>query len=98
MGAEEPPIDELMAKQSATDRLFRLSEGRCPIHGLDMTQVEPGGIVGCPRKDCSIRAVMDFEIDEEEFRVLSCTLLSEWQFIIDGGEVSQLSIEELIGN
>ena len=29
-----------MAKQSPADRLFRLSEGRCPVHGYWMPQVD----------------------------------------------------------
>ncbi|WP_455233591.1 hypothetical protein [Geopseudomonas aromaticivorans] len=50
-----------MAKQSAKDRAFRLSEGRCPIHGVSMPQIGLTGegdqqraLVGCPRKDCEI--------------------------------------------
>jgi len=52
-----------MAKQSKQDRLRRLNRGRCPVHGVLMTQVDdwfPDGdgdrytIVGCPRKDCEI--------------------------------------------
>jgi len=29
-----------MAKQSIADRLLRLSEGRCPIHGIDMMPID----------------------------------------------------------
>jgi hypothetical protein len=52
-------------KQSPTDRLHRLHQGRCPVHGISMPQVdswyypEAGRaytVVGCPREDCSIRA------------------------------------------
>ncbi len=53
-------------KQSSTERLNRLHEGRCPIHGLAMNQVdrwyypkerEPYTIVGCGRGDCEVRAM-----------------------------------------
>ena len=56
-------------KQTKQDRLKRLSEGRCPIHGLTMYQIDneqillPCGhykysraIVECSRKDCDIKA------------------------------------------
>lgn len=58
-----------MAKQSWFDRIKRLSDGRCPLHGIPMYQIDleyiqlPYGrltanrfIVQCPRKDCSITA------------------------------------------
>lgn len=51
-----------MARQSIDDRLKRLSKGCCPIHGIDMPQVdqlEEGGVkrwlVACPRRDCEIQ-------------------------------------------
>lgn len=48
-----------MAMQSRHDRLKRLSEGRCPIHGLSMVQVGlvdvSAALVECPRRDCGIR-------------------------------------------
>lgn len=46
-----------MVKQSRTDRLLRLSEGRCPIHGIPMVQVGVKGslfVALCPRRDCGI--------------------------------------------
>lgn len=53
-----------MAKQSASDRIARVKEGRCPIHGIDMPQIAwvSGGSeqlfrVACPRRDCSIEGV-----------------------------------------
>lgn len=62
-------------KQSKEDRTNRLSEGRCPVHGIWMPQVDSwheqnGGaldgaqftIVECPRGDCHIRAKA-FSID-----------------------------------
>ena len=50
-------------KQSPQDRLRRLADGCCPIHGIPMSQVgntEVNGkhvfVAGCPRKDCDIEA------------------------------------------
>lgn len=52
-------------KQSPKDKQRRLNEGRCPTHGLPMPQADgwfypknddPYTVVGCPRKDCNIRA------------------------------------------
>jgi hypothetical protein len=48
-------------KQQTKHREERLQDGRCPVHGLTMSQVgltDDGlvFIVGCPRKDCSIKA------------------------------------------
>lgn len=56
-----------MAKQSRQDRLKRLYEMRCPIHGIYLAQIAlewidlPCGhssarrsIAHCPRKDCHI--------------------------------------------
>ena len=57
--------NNMSKKQSLTDRLNRLNDGRCPIHGIWMSQVdgwyypddrEPYTIVGCPRSDCEARA------------------------------------------
>ena len=58
-----------MQKKKIAARLKRLNRGGCPIHGIYMPQDGPwtkkeGGaldgadvcIVGCPRKDCKIRA------------------------------------------
>lgn len=49
-----------MKNQRRADRLARLQEGRCPVHGLTMGQVgltHEGTVfvVACPRKDCSIK-------------------------------------------
>lgn len=49
-----------MAKLDRADRLKRLEDGRCPIHGLAMTQVglvHEGAVfvVACPRKDCVVK-------------------------------------------
>lgn len=51
--------------QSSADRSKRLSEGRCPVHGIWMSQTDGWyeqadgkdyTIVGCPRRDCNITA------------------------------------------
>lgn len=76
-----------MAKQSKQDREFRLCEGRCPIHGGWMGQIdgwyEEHGvsytIVGCPRKDCDICAkAFSFDGPRE--------LLPEFKFLLEQGE------------
>lgn len=52
-----------MAKQSVEDRMKRLEEGRCPVHGTAMVQigrVQVGGkehfLAECPRLACDIKA------------------------------------------
>lgn len=54
-----------MKRQSVKDRRERLAKGCCPTHGLFMSQVDgwyrlKSGkmytVVGCPRRDCRIRA------------------------------------------
>lgn len=52
-----------MANQTAADRLRRLANGCCPVHGVPMTHVgntEVNGkhryVAECPRSDCEIRA------------------------------------------
>lgn len=47
-----------MAKQSIADRLKRLSDGRCPVHGTAMVQVGVKGalfVASCPRRDCGVQ-------------------------------------------
>lgn len=53
-------------KQTASDRIKRLNEGRCPIHGGWMGQIdgwhepqggEPYTIVGCSRRACKISVI-----------------------------------------
>lgn len=76
-----------MAKQSKQDREFRLSEGRCPVHGGGMGQIdgwyEENGvsytIVGCASKDCDI-CVKAFSFDGP------WELLPEFQFLVEQGE------------
>lgn len=53
---------KILAKQSPKDRLRRLADGRCPIHGIHMHQVDNTElkgkhrfVAGCPRKDCKIQ-------------------------------------------
>jgi len=77
-----------MAKQSKQDRLIRLSDGRCPIHGVGMSQIDlehvllPCGhyepkryIVECTRNDCNIRAY-----EEKPFK--DAILFPEFQHLI----------------
>jgi hypothetical protein len=68
-----------MAKQSRLDRMERLKDGRCPIHGIPMYQKDleykqmscghyhPGrAIVGCSRNDCDIRAYEEKPFEDAE--------------------------------
>ena len=46
--------------QTREARLLRLSEGRCPVHGLPMTLVGVANglrVVDCPQGRCGIRGV-----------------------------------------
>lgn len=52
-----------MAKQTPADRLSRLADGRCPIHGLPMYQVgsavvdeKTRFVAECTRADCNVQA------------------------------------------
>lgn len=52
-----------MTKQSYFDRITRLNDGRCPVHGIGLSQIGRTGeganlrsIVGCGRRDCDISA------------------------------------------
>jgi hypothetical protein len=52
-----------MPKQSPQDRLRRLADGCCPVHGVAFVQVGNTEVNGkqryvgeCPRMDCQIRA------------------------------------------
>lgn len=78
-------------KQSIQDRVKRINEGRCPIHGLYMPQVgyweeQKGGAldgavvteVECPRKDCNIRAKAAGPDGPWE-------LLPEWKYLLQDG-------------
>lgn len=65
-----PPVEKKKSanskgpRQSLEDRAARLKEGRCPIHGIPMTQTgwprrENGAVyflVGCGRRGCGIEA------------------------------------------
>jgi hypothetical protein len=51
-----------MAKQTHADRVRRLEDGCCPVHGIGMPQVDNVEVEGqhrylvrCPRKDCGIQ-------------------------------------------
>ena len=74
-------------RQSPEDRLLRLKDRRCPVHGVCMPQVsdffeQKGGrydgaevcIVQCCRRDCQISGVQDSPNSPIE-------LLPEWRFL-----------------
>lgn len=68
-----------MAKQSAADRIKRLESGRCPVHGIGMSQVDlwdGKAIVKCDRRDCDIKGV-------ERHPDPKVTLLPNWQHLIE---------------
>ena len=49
------------AKQDELTQRRRLNEGRCPVHGILMSQTgvtDEGQLIGCPRVDCN----KEFEI------------------------------------
>jgi hypothetical protein len=66
-------------KQSVADRRQRLSEGRCPVHGLYMPQIGPWVgeecLCGCPRDDCKIEVWMPAPDGP-------ATLLPEWEHLL----------------
>jgi hypothetical protein len=82
-----------MAKQSYEDRLKRLQEGRCPVHGLplvdpcDTAPRERGRrVVGfCQRGDCDISAHMQEAVSGPLRAVVyvSYTLLPQHQHVLD---------------
>ena len=85
-----------MAKQSKQDRELRLSEGRCPIHGGWMGQVdswyEMDGVsytvVGCGRRDCNIRAKA-YSMDGP------WELMPEFEYLLQQGENGSAIVYEL---
>ena len=77
------------AKQSYADRVHRLSDGRCPIHGIPMYQIDleyvalPCGhyearraIVECSRKDCEVLAY-----EEKPFQ--DAVLFPQFQYLLN---------------
>ncbi len=70
-----------MAKQRSVDRIKRLLDGRCPIHGDGMSQVGVSSdssvaIVKCNRKIC--------DIEGWTFRCNGpVMLLPDWAHVID---------------
>ena len=84
-----------MAKQSTQDRQLRLSEGRCPIHGIWMPQIESWHeekgisftIVGCPRKNCNIK-VRAYSINGP------WDLLPQFKYLLQQGEQGSAVIYE----
>ncbi len=78
----------MATKQSLEDRRRRLEQGCCPVHGLDMGQVdkvveereggwwrEVASIVECPRKGCGVRATQVLHDDP-------AVLLPEWMHLL----------------
>lgn len=73
-----------MMKQRRMDRLLRLSDGRCPIHGTPMVQAGLRGslfVAVCPRKDCVIQGTA---LESHG----AVTLDHEHQELLDGGKVA----------
>lgn len=73
-------------RQSATDRIDRLNQGCCPVHGSWMSQVggwcdvetdAPYTVVGCNRQNCDVRAKA-YSAD------VSWKLLPEFTYILEG--------------
>ena len=89
-------------KRVIADRRKRLREGRCPIHGLWMSQIDvwyypkdgrPYTIVGCPREDCQILA-RAYSIDGPwelvgEFEALLDADLPDPEYLISAEKTSQ---------
>lgn len=49
-------------RQTLADRERRLSDGRCPIHGIGMVQVGLQGalfLAACPRKGCCVQGTSE---------------------------------------
>lgn len=88
-----------MRKQSSDDRLKRLKEGGCPVHGIGMGQVglsedRSAFIMECPRRDCSIRT---FEEDAEDGSIVSIKLLPEFEYLLGKKELEELGeLKELV--
>jgi hypothetical protein len=69
-----------MKKQTKEDQEKRLSDLRCPVHGLGLGQIDEERLT-CPRKDCRIicRFTDDHGITAEmPDQVLTVKLLEEW--------------------
>ncbi len=79
-------------KQSAKDRLERLSKGCCPIHGRKMVwvdeitelcdcnkEVEIGTLVGCPLRGCGIVAATGRHMSRGPW-----ILEKEFEYIMEG--------------
>ena len=66
-----------MKKQSREDQEKRLSDLRCPVHGLGLCQIDEDYNMECPRRDCHIKFKMPEEhqvIAEMPDRVLTATV------------------------
>ena len=80
-----------MKKQSYTDRIKRLEDNRCPIHGLGFTQFDceiilmscghyqyGRHIAKCPRRDCEIKAYSNGNMSNS-----GAQLLTEYFYILN---------------
>ena len=80
----------MKAKQSPHDRLLRLADCRCPVHGTAMTQTGTTVVNGlhaylaeCPRADCGIKGT-SFEAHG------SLTLLPEFMHLVEPGAAPRI--------
>lgn len=71
-----------MEKQTLEDRLRRLADGCCPVHGIGMTHAENVEFNGnhrflaeCPRNDCNIQATTHEPHGP-------CALLAEFNYLL----------------
>ena len=98
-----------MAKQSRADRLLRLSEGRCPVHGLRMPRVDKWYFVDTDEPD------IDWDedsADRETYTIFGCPrkdcgikakassfdgpweLLEEWKYLLNDSENMETLMSE----
>src|SRR5947209_1088342 len=92
-----------MTEVQTQKQQVRLSEGRCPIHGLPMSQISRWFedsrkhycFGGCPRKDCSVAAKFHepfgqaLDVAEDKWKIES---ENRWQYL------SLLEEDEQIGD
>jgi len=103
------PRGKSRAKQSPADRLARLEEVRCPVHGWGMATLHMGlrdergrlyDLLECCRKNCHI-LVRGYRGRTEDFRdpwgqpVYRCRgeLLPEWVYLLEEGGEERADLE-----